>query len=212
MASSNIYEIPCDPEEWRWISPTSIMYGEDGEVYVKPTARTWGNHSHYSLDNHGADPCQVRRLDIHDWEVLVAPDVPLAAGVPDSDWIRVFLWEAPRTPRNRMTDGFAQLSAAMENFGATMQTAGAAMSRLKLSDPLTAQPGTRRGSRVYHVNVMDRDTGKMAVLVMSELKYQRLLEIGGKRINQIVCDDMNADIQEDGTEEHLSIMSVLDNF
>jgi hypothetical protein len=33
----------------------------------------------------------------------------------------------------------------------------------------------------------------------------------GANLNQIVTDDMNVDIQEDDTKEHLSIMSVLDN-
>ena len=210
----NIYEIPVDPSKWSFFNPASILLGMDGSLYVRAASRTWHTEKSYNFKN-DHEAAQIRRMDTHAWEIKIPENEEIAAGDilhTDDVWVEVELWEPmSREPLNRVNDSFAQLSTAMQNFGTTVTRAGRAMERLMLSTPLTVQPGTRRGSKVYHVNVVDRDTNQMSVMVLSESKYKKLLKIGGPKLNQIICDDMNADIQEDGTEEYLTIMSVLDN-
>ena len=210
--SKNIYEIPVDRITWRFLSQDNILLGMDGELYVKSTAQTWVSKKTYQFHN-DRPFVPIRRKGKACWEVRLPDDGEgMTAGDPTPNpswaWVKVEGWEPVFRP---LSNGFAKLSANMQSFGASVATAGEAMGRLKIAEPLTVQQGTRRGSRVYHVDVMDQKTGERSVLVMNETRYKKLLKIGGTTLNQIITDDMNVDIQEDDTKEHLSIMSVLDN-
>jgi hypothetical protein len=207
---TNIFEIPCAPEDWRWINPESIMYGFDGNVYVKPTARTWGNKSHYDSTNK-VDPCQIRRLDIQDWEVIIDDTMPLEAGVPPTGWLRVLLWEPKRTPLNT-TDAFANMASAFQDFGNAASSAGRALAsgfniRLPLEGRHKVVQKKRRGRNVYHVPVVDQDTGQISTLVLGESKFKKFVEIGGESVRQIIFDDIHE--RKETEDDGLGLMDIL---